>query len=58
MGNEKILDEKLLRDMFNTIRSAEIKNIKTRKKDDKAMVKSITNYINKTVGKEMESNEN
>lgn len=58
MGNEKQLDEQLLREMFNAIRSAEIKNIKTQKRDDKGMVKIITEYISKKVGKEIESNEN
>ena len=58
MGNEKQLDEQLLREMFNAIRSAEIKNIKTQKRDDKGMVKIVTEYISKKVGKEIESNEN
>lgn len=48
----KNLDATLLREMFNAIRSAEIKNIKTQKKDDKQMVASITEYITKKVGKE------
>ena len=58
MGNEKQLDEQLLSEMFNAIRSAEIKNIKTQKRDDKGMVKIVTEYISKKVGKEIESNEN
>ena len=34
MVNNGDLDEQLLRKMFNVIRTAEIKNIKTQKKDD------------------------
>ena len=43
--------------MFNTIRSEEIKNIKTQVKDDKRMVKGIERYISKKVKEEMEKNE-
>lgn len=48
----KDLDPTLMREMFNAIRSAEIKNIKTQKNDDKHMVSAITEYITKKVGKE------
>ena len=41
MVNNGDLDEQLLRKMFNVIRTAEIKNIKTQKKDDKGMIRSI-----------------
>lgn len=54
----KELDSKLLREMFNTIRSAEIKNIKTQKNDEKQMVGAIAKYIVKKVGEEVEKNEN
>lgn len=53
----KELDSKLLREMFNTIRSAEIKNIKTQKNDEKQMVGAIAKYIVKKVGEEVEKNE-
>lgn len=56
MANKE-LDKKLLRDMFVSIRSAEIKNIKTQKNDDKKMVSLIENYITKKVGKEMSEDE-
>ncbi len=48
----KDLDAALLREMFNAIRNAEIKNIKIQKKDDKQMVKSIASYITKKVERE------
>lgn len=57
MANKKDLDPHLLRNMFNAIRSAEIKNIKTQTKDDKGMVRAIENYISKKVGEEMNTNE-
>lgn len=57
MENKKDLDPKLLREMFNLIRSAEIQNIKTQKKDDKGMVRSIEEFINRKVGEEMGKNE-
>lgn len=53
MANKE-LDPILMREMFNTIRSAEIKNIKTQKNDDKHMVSAITKYVTKKVGKECE----
>lgn len=46
------LDDLLMREMYNAIRSAEIKNIKTQKKDDKQMVAAITKYILDKVKKE------
>lgn len=52
------LDKQLMREMFMTIREAEIKNINTQKNDDKKMVKNITNYICKQVEKETTKNEN
>ena len=57
MGNNKELDEQLLRKMFNSIRSAEIKNIKTQKKDDKSMVRIIEEYVSNKVREEMKNNE-
>lgn len=54
----KPLDEKLLREMYNAIRSAEIKNIKTQKNDNKQMVKAITKYIVKKVEEEVQQDEN
>ncbi len=56
MGNNE-LDQKLLRKMFNAIRSAEIKNIKTQKRDDKVMVRLIEKYISDRVKEEMKKNE-
>ena len=58
MANKKELDPKLLRLMFNSIRSAEIKNIKTQKQDDKGMVRVIEGYVNGKVREEMQGNEN
>lgn len=58
MENNKNLDEKLMRKMFNSIRKAEIENIKTQKNDDKRMVTIIEDYINKKVREEMKENEN
>lgn len=52
MGNEKELDNRLLREMFNSIRTYEIKNINTQKHSDKEMVKIIGEYILKKVEKE------
>ena len=56
MGNNE-LDQKLLRKMFNAIRSAEIKNFKTQKRDDKVMVRLIEKYISDRVKEEMKKNE-
>lgn len=58
MANNGDLDEQLLRKMFNVIRTAEIKNIKTQKKDDKGMIRSIETYVIGKVGEEMKKNEN
>ena len=58
MANDKDLDKQLLRNMFNSIRSAEISNVKTQKRDDKAMVREIENYVSKKVGEEMKDHEN
>ena len=58
MENNKDLDEMLLQDMFKRIRGAEVSNIKTQKRDDKGMVRIITEYVSKTVEKEMHGNEN
>ncbi len=57
MANNNNLDKNLLRVMFNSIRSAEIKNIKTQKKDDKGMVKLIEDYVSKKVREESKANE-
>ena len=57
MGNNNDLNQQLLKTMFNAIRGAEIKNIKTQKQDDKGMVKIIEDYINKRVREEMNKNE-
>lgn len=57
MVNEKDLDTQLLRSMFNSIRSAEIKNIKTQKRDDKDMVRVIEEFVYKKVGEEMKKYE-
>lgn len=51
------LDSQLLRSMFNSIRSAEIKNIKTQKKDDKSMVRAIEEFVSNKVGEEMKKDE-
>lgn len=58
MANNGDLDEQLLRKMFNVIRTAEIKNIKTQKKDDKGMIRSIETYVIGKVEEEMKKNEN
>lgn len=58
MENNKDLDNRLLRQMFNDIRSAEIKNIKTQKNDDKRMVGLIEAYISKKVEEELQKDEN
>ena len=52
------LDKTLLREIFNKIRSAEIKNIKTQTYADRQMVTSITKYIMKEVEKEAQNDEN
>lgn len=57
MANKKELDPQLLRLMFNSIRSAEIKNIKTQKQDDKGMVRVIEEFVQKKVREEMKKNE-
>ena len=57
MASNKELDEQLLRKMFNAIRSAEIKNIKTQKKDDKGMIRVIEEYVSGKVREEMKDNE-
>ncbi len=57
MESKKDLDSQLLKSMFNAIRSAEIKNIKTQKRDDKGMVRDIEEFVNKKVGEEMKQNE-
>lgn len=57
MANEKEVNQLLLRKMFNAIRSAEIKNIKTQRKNDANMVKAIEEYIDKQVREEMKKNE-
>lgn len=56
MENKK-LDETLLREMYNAVRNAEIKNIKTQKNDDKQMVSAIESYITQKVKSEVRENE-
>ncbi len=50
--NNNVINKQLMREMFMTIRSAEIKNINTQKRDDKSMVKAIYEYISKKIEKE------
>ncbi len=57
MESKKDLDSQLLRSMFNSIRSEEIKNIKTQKRDDKGMVRVIKEFVNRKVGEEMKRDE-
>lgn len=57
MASKNDLDPQLMRSMFNAIRSAEIKNVKTQKKDEKGMVRAIVDYVYKKVGEEMKKNE-
>ncbi len=57
MANNKELDKQLLREMFNSIRNGELRNIKTQKLDDKGMVRVIEEYISKNVKGEMKNNE-
>lgn len=56
MANKDI-NESLLREMYNAIRGAEIKNIKTQKNDDKQMVSSIEKYIYRKVEEEVQGDE-
>lgn len=53
MVKNEELDEQLLKTMFNAIRNAEIKNIKTQKHDDKKMVNMIEDYVSKKVQEEI-----
>lgn len=57
MASNNDLDPQLMRLMFNAIRSAEIQNVKTQKKDEKGMVRAIVDYVNKKVGEEMRKDE-
>ena len=57
MESKKDLDSQLLRLMFNSIRSAEIKNIKTQKRDDKGMVRVIEEFVSRKVREEMKRDE-
>lgn len=57
MGNDSELNQKLLREMFNAIRNAEIRNIKTQTKDDKSMANSIEHYVSRKVKEEAKQNE-
>ena len=56
MENNNEVDKVVLRDLFNAIRNAEIKNVKIQKLDDKQMAKQITKYISKKVGENIEWN--
>lgn len=47
---EDKIDKKLLRDMFDVIRTDEVKNVKIQKFDDKQMANRIMKYIEKKVG--------
>lgn len=58
MVNNQELNPELMRKMFNSIRSVEIKNIKTQKRDDKGMVGILEKYIDGKVREEMKDNEN
>lgn len=49
----KPLNGTLLREMYNTVRSEEIKNIKTQKYDNRQMVSRIEKYIFDKVQKEV-----
>lgn len=57
MANKKELDPQMLKTMFNSIRNAEIKNIKTQTKDDKGMIKILEDYVTKKVREEMKDYE-
>ncbi len=52
MENNKNLNQELMREMFNKIRNAEIKNINIQKYDDKQMVARIMQYVDKKVKEE------
>ena len=53
MQNDDIeVNHVLMREMFNKIRAAEIKNIKTQKRDDKYMANAIATYITKKLAQE------
>lgn len=56
MANDN-LDNALLREMYNEVRKAEIKNTKTRKNDDRQMVAAIESYIIKKVNAEVKKHE-
>lgn len=53
MENNQV-DKKLMRDLFDKIRSAEIKNVKIQKLDDKDMAKNIYKFLKKQLGGETE----
>ncbi len=53
MENNEI-DKKLLRDLFDKVRSAEIKNVKIQKLDDKEMAKTIYKFLKKKLGGDVE----
>jgi hypothetical protein len=50
MENNQEVDKRLLREMFNDVRSAEIKNVKIQKYDDKQMAQRITKYVIRKAG--------
>jgi hypothetical protein len=50
MENNQEDDKKLLREMFNDVRNAEIKNVKIQKYDDKQMAQRIAKYVIRKVG--------
>ena len=43
--------------LATSIRNAEIKNVKTQKKDETGMVRAIVEFVNKKVGEEMKRDE-
>ena len=50
MENNQEVDKVLLREMFNAVRNAEIKNVKIQKFDDNQMAQQIAKYITKRAG--------
>jgi hypothetical protein len=56
-NDEEKVDARLVKEMFNSIRSKEIINIKTQKYIDRKMVENITSYISVKLEKEGKNNE-
>ena len=57
MGINDELNDELMKKMFNAIRDAEIRNIKTQINDDKKMATILEDYVSKKVREEMRKNE-